>query len=302
MKKPRRLRAGDLVGFAAPCYKLDREKAEAAAAKFSELGFRVKFSEHLFDTDDGYAASLEKRVEDFNALARDPEVRMILFGGGEVGNELLPYIDYEALAKDPKILSSYSDGTTILEAVTSQSGIVTYYGQSPRSFMNGTDFNMAHFKAAVLDGAPYVFPKESEWVTIREGSCEGVLTGGYLINFAVMLNGKYYKMPDEDCILFVEDMIGFSEPAAVSKWFSHIEQSGLFKKVKGLLWGYYDAVPQPLIDDILKRIGDKYDIPVVRCEDYGHCIRSGLIPIGVHAKLDASAKTLTVTESTVEEE
>jgi len=302
MKKPCRLRAGDLVGFAAPCYKLDREKAEAAAAKFSELGFRVKFSEHLFDTDDGYAASLEKRVDDFNSLIRDPEVRMILFGGGEVGNELLPYIDYEALKNDPKVLSSYSDGTTILEAVTSLSGIVTYYGQSPRSFMNGTDFNMAHFRAAVLDGSPYVFPKESEWVTIREGSCEGVLTGGYLVNFAVMLNGKYYKMPEEDCILFVEDMIGFSEPAAVSKWFSHLEQSGLFKKVKGLLWGYYDAVPQPLIDDILKRIGDKYDIPVVRCEDYGHCIRSGLIPIGVRAKLDAGAGTLTMLESTVEEE
>ena len=107
MKRPRRLRAGDLVGFAAPCYKLDLEKAEAAAAKLVELGFRVRFSEHLCDADDGYAASLENRVEDFNALIRDPEVRMILFGGGEVGNELLPYIDYDALSSDPKFLMSF---------------------------------------------------------------------------------------------------------------------------------------------------------------------------------------------------
>ena len=301
MRKPRRLQKGDLVGIAAPCYKVDREKAEAVAAKLSELGFRVKFSDHLCDADDGYAASLEKRAADFNDLARDPEVRMILFGGGEVGNELLPYIDYEALRGDPKFLSSYSDGTTILEAVTSLSGIVTYYGQSPKSFLSGTDFNIAHFKAAMMDGAPYEFPKESEWVTIREGVCEGVLTGGYLINFAVMLNGKYYKMPEEDCILFVEDLIRFSEPAAVSKWFSHIEQSGLFERVKGLLWGYYDDAPQPLVDDILRRIGEKYHIPVVRCADYGHCIRSGLIPIGVRARLDAGSGTLTILEPTVEE-
>lgn len=298
MKKPRRLLPGDTVGFAAPCYKLDREKAEAAAAKLEELGFRVKFSPHLCDGDDGYAASLEKRVSDLNGLIHDPDVRMILFAGGEVGNELIPYIDYEGLAADPKVLVSYSDGTTILNAATSRSGIVTYYGQSPRSFMNGTDFNLAQFRAAILDGSPYTFPKGSDWVTICPGSCEGVLTGGYLVNFAAMLNGNYYKMPEEDCILFLEDMIGFNGPAAVSKWFSHIEQSGLFSRVRGLLWGYYDSVPQPLIDDILRRIGERYHIPVVRCEDYGHCIRSGILPIGVRARLDGS---LTMLEPTVEE-
>lgn len=301
MKKPRRLVKGDVIGFAAPCYKLDREKAEVCAGKLRELGLSVKFSEHLCDDDEGYAASLEKRVSDFNNLIRDPEVRMILFAGGEVGNELLPYIDYEGLAEDPKILMSYSDGTTILNAVTSRSGIVTYYGQSPRSFMNGGEFNLSHFRAAAMEGTPYEFPKGSEWVTIREGVCEGVLTGGYLVNFAAMLGGKYYRMPEEGCILFLEDLINFNEPAAVSKWFSHIEQSGIFEKVKGLLWGFYDSLPQPLIDDILRRIGERYDIPVVRCGDYGHCIRSGLVPIGVKARLDASAGTLTMLEPTVEE-
>ncbi len=42
---------------------------------------------------------------------------MVLFGGGEGGNELLPYIDFENIATHPKIVCSYSDGTTILNAI-----------------------------------------------------------------------------------------------------------------------------------------------------------------------------------------
>lgn len=301
MKKPRSLNPGDVVGIVAPCYLTDREKIAITTKKLEFVGFRVKYGENLFKDTCGYAASIEERASDFNAMIHDPEVRMILFGGGEVGNEILPLIDYNALSKDPKILSSYSDGTTILEAVTSLSGITTYYGQSPRSFTIPGSHNESHFNAAFQNGAPYEFPRESEWVTIRSGSCEGVLTGGYLVNFAAMLGGKYYKMPEEPCILFLEDLIHFSKPAVVSKWFSHIEQSGLFDRVRGLIWGYYDDEPQPLIDDILCRIGDRYDIPVIRCEDYGHGIRSGILPIGIHARLDADNGTLTMLESTVGE-
>ena len=301
MKKPCRLRAGDQIGIVAACYAAEEERSTRAVRVLEAAGFQVKLGENLFRNTWGFAASAEERAADFNAMIRDPGVRMILFGGGEVGNELLPLIDYDALAADPKLLLSYSDGTTILEAVSSRCGICTYYGQSPRSFIQPGDFNRRHFDAAVCSGAPYTFPKGSEWVSLCPGSCEGVLTGGYLMNFAAMLGGAWYRMPDEPCILFLEDMIHLNKPAAVSKWLSHIEQSGLFRQVKGLLWGYYDDEPQPLVDDILRRVGQRWNIPVVRCEDYGHGLRSGILPIGIRARLDAGAGTLTLLEPTVDD-
>ena len=48
--------------------------------------------------------------------------------GGMNSNSLLPYIDYEAFKKDPKILIGYSDMTAILLAVYAQTGISPYYG------------------------------------------------------------------------------------------------------------------------------------------------------------------------------
>lgn len=47
-----------------------------------------------------------------------------------------------------------------------------------------------------------------------------------------MLNGGYFRY--DTCrkyILFIEDHIRFSSPAVISKYFSHIEQSGFMQKL-----------------------------------------------------------------------
>lgn len=84
----------------------------------------------------------------------------------------------------------------------------------------------------------------------------------------------------------------FNAPAAVSKWFSDMEQRGVFDRVVELIFGHYSDQPQPLIDDILGRIGDRHSIPVVRCGDFGHCANNAIMPIGARARLDADAFTL----------
>ena len=62
---------------------------------------------------------------------RDKSVQMVLFGGGESAVEILPYIDYENIRRYPKLFSSYSDGTSILNAIYAQTGLLTYYGCGP---------------------------------------------------------------------------------------------------------------------------------------------------------------------------
>ena len=48
--------------------------------------------------------------------------------GGYTSNELLPYLDYELIAKNPKIICDFSDFTALANAITAQTGLVTYYG------------------------------------------------------------------------------------------------------------------------------------------------------------------------------
>lgn len=87
---------------------------------------------------------------DFNSMIADDDVRMLLFGGGEVCNEILPYVDYENIVKHPKIICSYSDGTTLLNAIHSKTGLITFYGASPRTYFDLSEYNWQSFEKRLM--------------------------------------------------------------------------------------------------------------------------------------------------------
>ena len=301
MIKPQRLKKGDTIGFIAPSYKPKRDPIERSAENLRKLGYKVKFSKNLFSTTNDYAGSIEERAEDFNAMIADPEVKMVFFGGGEVGNEILPFIDYDNIKKNPKILCSYSDSTTVLNAVNKQTGLVTFYGSSPRFFENDPiEYTLTNFEKRLCSTAlDYV--KNSEWRVLSPGKAEGKLIGGYLINFACLLGLEWYEnLPDEDIILFIEDHEKFSNAAMISKWFTMLEHKGVFKRAKALIFGHYSLEEKPVIDDILTRIGKRYNIPVIRNEDFGHGANGAILPISVKAKLDTDDMSFELLESGVE--
>lgn len=297
--KPQKLKIGDTIGIIAPSIAMKPEYIEKSVEQLSSLGFEIKLADNIFSDTNGYAGSIEERADDFNSLIADDNVKMLLFGGGEVCNEILPYIDYDNIRRHPKIICSYSDSTTLLNAINYKSGLVTFYGASVRTFENLTDYNRQSFeKRLMTDETKYV--KSAPWKTIRAGKCEGVLVGGYLVNYAALYGLEYYpEIPYNSSILFIEDHEMFSTPAIVSKWFSNLEHRNVFKNVKGLIFGHYSASDNQLIDDILYRIGEKYDIPVVKCEDYGHGSNNSILPIGVSAKLDTEKDSFELLESCV---
>ncbi len=100
-------------------------------------------------------------------------------------------------------------------------------------------------------------------------------------------------------ILLIEDHERFSSPAVLSKYFSHISQSGIMDSVTGLIFGHYSSQEIPQVDEILRRFAEKYGIPAVRCEDFGHGGNNAVFPIGIGATLDADNLTFSFAESGV---
>lgn len=298
--RPARLKYGDTIGIIAPAIAVQPERIQNSVQKLISLGFKVKLSEHLFSTSVGYAGSIDERASDFNAMVSDENVKMVLFGGGEVSNEILPFIDYKALSVHPKILCSYSDSTTLLNAIHNMTGLVTFYGASLRTFENLTEYNWQSFKNRLMAGTEdYI--KASEWKTIYPGTCQGILVGGYLVNYAALQGLDFYKtMPDDSCVLFLEDSEIFSSPAVVSKWVSNLVHRDVFRHVSGLIMGHYSVNENPILDQILFRIGQQYHIPVVKCEDFGHGINNAILPIGIKAKLDTQNNSFELLEKCVE--
>ena len=95
MLKPQKLSLGDTIGIIAPCIALTKEEIAVAKKNMEQVGFQVKFADNAFKNTYGFAATPEERTADLHQMITDTEVKMLLFGGGEVCNEMLPYLDFD---------------------------------------------------------------------------------------------------------------------------------------------------------------------------------------------------------------
>lgn len=75
--------------------------------------------------------------------------------------------------------------------------------------------------------------------------------------------------------------------------FAHLKQYVVFDKIKGIIVGYnYDLQKNgpafPQMEDILLEYTKEYNFPIIKCNDFGHKMVNGVIPIGVNATISAS--------------
>ena len=288
-----KLSEGDVIGIISPSHVAGDDYKQIVKG-IKQLGFQVKLGANIFKNTHGYLASEQERAEDLNNMVADNDVKMILFGGGWGANEILPLIDYENIARHSKLFSSYSDGTSILNTIYAKTGLITYYGLGVGEFRDLKHYDYTQFAAHFIAGNKTdCLCGNGDWKTIRSGVSEGILIGGYTMNFGWLVRGDYFRYDaDKKYILFIEDHEKFSEVVAISAYLSHIEQSPFIRNVSGLIFGHYsNDVPEDLLNR-LTRFGDKFNIPVIYTDDFGHYTKHSILPIGVSASLDADTQKL----------
>lgn len=287
------LKPGDTIGIISPSWVADKNDYERYAKGIEELGFQVKFGRNIYKDTYQYTASVDERVNDLNEMVYDETVKMIFFGGGYGSVDLLPYIDYDKIKESQKIFLSYSDGTSILNAIYAQTNITTYYGQTPGLFDHISEYDKRQFISHLVEGNVSDYISNSNWHTITEGRCEGSLVGGYLLNFVLSLGNQYFPyQTDRNYILFLEELDKFQSVQDVSMFLTCIGQSQLMEQITGLLFGHYSDEASPLLFEVLERFGEKYKIPIAYCDDFGHGANHAIFPIGREAVLDTGNKTL----------
>ena len=99
--KAKRLSQGGVIGICSPSHIAQYDDYQNTIQCIRNCGFEVREANNLYKNTHGYAATPEERAADFNQLVADPEVDLILFGGGEGANELLPHINFENLKQNP---------------------------------------------------------------------------------------------------------------------------------------------------------------------------------------------------------
>lgn len=327
---PRLLKHGDTIGFFSPSSAATAwaPKRFARAKAFLEgHGFKLQAGSLTGQQDHWRSGSIVARVEELNALIRDPAVRCIMSViGGTNSNSLLPYLDFDALKRDPKLIVGYSDVTALLLGIHARTGLVTFYGPamvaSFGEFPPLVDETLAKFLKIALAGevgAPFVLPTPPEWtderldwedqtraklcqpnrlVSVGTGRVQGRLMGGNLSTMAGIWGSPYMPAIERGDILMLEDSLKSAE--TLERSFAHLKLCGVFERIGALILGKHEQFndrgsgKRPL--DILLEVVGEPDFPILAEFDAAHTHPMLTLPLGVEAALDLDRQQLTLLE------
>ena len=281
---PRKLRKGDEVRVIAPARSLsiiEKNQRNIAIKNLEKLGLKVTFSKHGEEKDEFLSSSIQSRVEDLRAAFEDKSVKgMLTVIGGFNSNQLLRYLDYTLIKKNPKILCGYSDITALQNAFLRKAGLVTYSGPhfSTLGMIKGNEYTLEYFKKCVMEESPFEVRSSEEWIddewykdqenrifrknegiiVMHEGKCKGNIIGGNLCTLN-LLQGTEYMPSLKDAVIFVEDCVESQETFIINfdrDLQSLIHQPG-FEQVRGIVIGRFESKSEMTIDKLKKIIETK---------------------------------------------
>jgi muramoyltetrapeptide carboxypeptidase len=311
--KPRVLKRGDVVGLIAPSGFMDDDALETKTKNLESLGFRVKHAKNIRAVRGNTGGSISERVDDIHDMFTDRDVSAIWPArGGSGASQLLPHLDYGLIRRNAKALIGFSDITALLIAITQLSRIVTFHG--PVAFATVRDYSVTQFEAVLMNPRPEttIFmsadneargEKEPEFRlrTIHPGIATGRLMGGNLSVLSAMV-GTPFEAQLKNAILFLED-VGES-PYRIDRMLTQIRQSQNLHEIAGAMLGNFrqrrrDEDDKLGLEMALNDTFASLDVPAVTGFSIGHIPNQFTIPVGIRARLDTEARTLTLLESAV---
>ncbi|QKJ88814.1 LD-carboxypeptidase [Paramixta manurensis] len=287
-------------------------------------GYQIKEGKLTGKSAGWRSGTIKQRADEFNQLLHDPNVRCIMSTiGGNNTNAILPYIDYQQLVADPKIIVGYSDVTALLLAIYQKTGLITFYGPAMVASFGElpplVDWTYDYFSSLVNGKATPPFPLETpqQWAEERldwetqsraktllpntcrfygAGKVTGRLIGGNLNTLYGIWGSEYMPEIVAGDILLIEDSL--KDVAELEREYAHLALCGVFDKVSAIILGKHE-----LFDDLasgqtqletLREVLDGRNIPIVADYDCGHTHPMITLPLGVTAEIDFTAERVSL--------
>jgi muramoyltetrapeptide carboxypeptidase len=304
VRKPPRIRSGDLVGVIAPAGPLETGRLEAGVQVLEGWGLRVTMGDAVRRRRAYLAGDDEERRADLQRMIDDPDVRAIFCARGGYGSQrLLPGLDLRGLAERPKPIVGYSDVTALLNAVVDAGAVAVHGPMVASDIARGLSRRSEAQLWSVLSDASYVWQAEVPLV-IRPGTASGRLMGGNLTVLAATLGTPW--APDTDgAVLFLEDVR--EPPYRIDRLLTQMAQAGKLAHLAGMVFGTFagcePAGGADVLDVVRACCGDLpcpvgvglpagHDTGGIGCENLA-------LPLGVSVVLDTERACLAALEPAV---
>ncbi|MDX9688920.1 MAG: LD-carboxypeptidase [Alphaproteobacteria bacterium] len=287
------------IALISPSRWLEPDVIDTAKGLFKAFGHELVVDPQNFARAGVLAGTNQERADALMRAFLDPSIEAILCARGGTGaTYFLDLLDYEIIKAHPKPLIGFSDVTGLLNAITTQTGVITYYGPTasylvdPRCADRVTR-DMLETVASPAKTLQRTFQARALATAAREGTGQGQLFGGNLSVLSSLL-GTPYEWPDENVILLLEDV---QEPLyKIERMINHLRLAGKLQNITALLVGemvgilddqpdldpmvhtrYGRSLIQIIMDNIPQHVPVFFDLPI------GH--GSGLVtmPVGAEA-------------------
>jgi muramoyltetrapeptide carboxypeptidase len=302
--RPPILRAGDTVGIVTLGSPYDADTMNSRIQTLRNMGFNVVVGQYAYSSSGIVAATPWQRASDLMNMFENPEVRAIIPTRGGTGvSDIIPYLDYPTINRNPKIITGYSDITILLNVLYIWANLITFHSLLLIDFRPTTPaYNFDQFFTATSTiTSPRIMenPIGMPLVSRVPGNVTGTIVGGNLTSFVDTL-GTSFEIDTRGKIILIEET--HEAASRVYRMIAHLVHAGKFRDCAGIIMGEcsgcyanYGKFYEDIINEVMVPLGK----PLMTNLASGHGIYKMAIPIGATANLNTYNNTLTITEPTV---
>ena len=255
----------------------DKERLEKLESILVEMGLVPVFTKYIYKDKFGRGAKAQVRGEELMSFYKNKEIKVIFdISGGDIANEILEYLDYDVIKRNYKPFFGYSDLTTVLNTLGSQTNEVNYLYQilniiEDKEIRTSFENTFMKNEQTLLD---------INWKFLQGSSVEGEVIGGNIRCFLKLAGTRYFPEV-ENKVLFIEGL-GTSIEGLVTH-LAQLKQIGVFDKISGLLIGTFTKIEKEISEEELYELIREYipsSLAVAKTQEVGHARNSKALKIG----------------------
>lgn len=313
MIKPNKLKRNDKVAIVAPSMSAKEENVNKAIKTVRQMGLNPVVYKSCYLINDKEQVDAQQRANDIMEAFQDDKIKgLISLRAGYGTLEVLDFLDYDVIRKNPKVFMGFSDITAMHLALNKYSDLITFHGPLATSNIrvkgkNGTEidpYTRYYLESALFSEKPMGIiknPVDEPIVVFNEGKAKGQLLGGNLTLLQQTLGTKY-EIDAKGKILFIED---FGESVeSIQNMLKQLEVAGKLDDCAGMLVGtwvkcaeeYPEAERTAILNEKISEILVPHGKPILSNIRSGHNVPMLVFPEGIETEIDTKEKKIDFTE------
>ncbi|MCX6189045.1 MAG: LD-carboxypeptidase [Bacteroidetes bacterium] len=271
---PPYLKRGSTIAIVATARTADEQHVRLSKKILEEQGFNVVTAPNLSSTYHRFAGDDSERLRCFQAFLDDETIDAIWLARGGYGTgRMLDELDWSKFLSHPKWLIGFSD-FTMVHLKLQHLKVASIHGCNFTQLANfgiASENSISLLEILLNQSRSYTFPGSSD---NREGTAEGILTGG---NLSLITNtlGTPLQLNTNHRILLLEDCNEYLYH--YDRMLHQLKQAGLLANLEALIIGESTVKTEPddidfgfSIEQMVLMVCAEYKYPICFHAPFGH--------------------------------